>query len=145
MALRTQNPLSKITINPLWKQFSQSLSNSEVVLPPVVTSVRFSVFFLVPWGLSFPSFEYTVHMILFSQQHMEWYSLPSDHGLRGTNIYPGQVYLFVHGDIDLSRQLAHPNPNKIHVTIPCINQIMNVLEPIFIGKCFRFIVSYCTK
>ena len=84
-------------------------------------------------------------MIPLSQQHTESYSLPSGYGLHGTSICPGQVYLFVYADIDLSIQFTHPDPKKNHVTFPCINQIVNVPEPILIGRCFRIIIYYCTK
>ena len=90
--------------------YSESLSNREVVLPSIVLSANFFVVF--SGGLSFPSINSTAHMISLSQQHTKYYSSPSGHSLRGVNICPGQAYLFVHGDVDLSRQFNHPGPKK---------------------------------
>ena len=100
-----------------------------------------SAYFFVVFsgGLSFPS------MIPLLQQHMEWYSLPSGHGLRGTNICPGHMYFFVHDDLDLSRQFTNLRSKFFYVTVPYINQISNAPELIFIGRWFRIIVSYCTN
>ena len=53
LVLGMQNPQSKMSINPLKKIFSQSLSNREVVLPPIVMSANFSVGF--SGGIFFPS------------------------------------------------------------------------------------------
>ena len=40
-----------------------------------------------------------------------WYSLPNGHGFLGTNIHPGQLYLFVHGLMDSSKQLTQLGVN----------------------------------
>ena len=45
------------------------------------------------------------------EQHTVWYSLPNGHGFRGPNIQPGQLYLFVHVLMDLSKQLTQLGVN----------------------------------
>ena len=49
------------------------------------------------------------------QQQIECYSLPTGHSLCDTHMCPEQVYLLVHGDMDLSRQLTHPGPNNFSI------------------------------
>ena len=40
-----------------------------------------------------------------------WYSFPNGHGFHGTNIHPGQLYLFIHVLMDSSKQLTQLGVN----------------------------------
>ena len=60
---------------------------------------------LFPLGASFPSTISMPHMTRDSPQATEWYSLPKGCGLRGTYMYPGQLYSLLQGDMLSSKQL----------------------------------------
>ena len=62
-------------------------------------------------GESFPSTSSICHRIPDNEQHTVWYSLPKGHGFLGTNIHPGQLYLFVHVLMDSSKQLTQLGVN----------------------------------
>ena len=62
-------------------------------------------------GESFPSTSSICHRIPDNEQHTVWYSLPKGHGFWGTNIHPGQLYLFVQVLMDLSKQLTQMGVN----------------------------------
>ena len=46
-----------------------------------------------------------------NEQHTVWYSFPNGHGFHGTNIHPGQLYLFIHVLMDSSKQLTQLGVN----------------------------------
>ena len=46
-----------------------------------------------------------------NEQHTVWYSFPNGHGFCGTNIHPGQLYLFVHVLMYSSKQLTQLGVN----------------------------------
>ena len=62
-------------------------------------------------GEYFPSTSSICHRIPDNEQHTVWYSLPKGHGLQGTNIHPGQLYLLVHVLMDSSKQLTQLGVN----------------------------------
>ena len=88
----------------------QSRSNS--VAPYFGSSVNSRA---TSFGLSFPSTSSTAYMRLEMQQQMEWYLLPRGHGFLGTHMWPGHVYLLVHGDMDSSRYDTHPGEKTAHI------------------------------
>ena len=100
MALRMQNPLSGMNTLPLPQTGSVKLSNVPTVFP------RSSNCLLLSCGdRSFPSRNSRDQMMLESAHPASWYSFPNGQDLWGTNINPGQVYLFSHLLIDSSMQL----------------------------------------
>ena len=96
MALRTQNPLSRINTLPLPQTGSVNLSNVPTVFPRSSNCLLLSCS-----GQSFPS----CNSMLELAHPASWYSFPNGQGLRGMNINPGQVYSFSHLLIDSSMQL----------------------------------------
>ena len=100
MALRTQNPLSRINTLPLPQTGSVNLSNVPTVFPRSSNCVLLSCS-----GQSLPSRNSRDQMMLESVHPASWYSFPNGHGLQGTNINPGQVYSLSHLLIDSSMQL----------------------------------------
>ena len=105
-ALSTQNPESNITTIPMWNMVSQSRNKSDVVVLFFATDENFLAGF--SFGQSLPSTSSTAYITPDVQQQMVWYSFPRGQGFLGTTIWPGQVYLLVHGNIDSSRQDTHP-------------------------------------
>ena len=100
--LRTQKPLSRMTTYPLWNMGVSIRSNNP--------TVDMSSNCCCPRALrrSLPSTRSIPHMIPEVQQQTIWYSLPNDHGLRGTNMNPGHVNLFVQTLMLSSRQFTYP-------------------------------------
>ena len=62
-------------------------------------------------GESFPSTSSICQRIPDNEQHTMWYSLPNGHGFHGTNIHPGQLYLFIHVLMDSFKQLTQVGVN----------------------------------
>ena len=68
-------------------------------------------FGMVVDGASFPSTNSSCQRMPANEHHTMWYLLPKGHGVLGTNIHPGQVYLFIHVLMDSSKQLTQPSVN----------------------------------
>ena len=100
MALRMQNPLSRMNTLPLPQTGSVNLSKALTVFPRSSNCLLLSC-----GGRSLPSRNSRDQMMLESAQPALWYSLPNGQGFRGTNINPGQVYSFSDLLIDSSIQL----------------------------------------
>ena len=62
-------------------------------------------------GESFPSTSSICQRRPDNEQHTMWYSLQNGHGFGGTNIHPGQLYLFVHVLMYSSKQLTQLGAN----------------------------------
>jgi hypothetical protein len=64
-----------------------------------------------PWpsfGSSLPATNSKLCRILKTPHTIVWYLFPNGQGFLGTNMYPWQVYLFAHVDINLSRHEVQP-------------------------------------
>ena len=66
---------------------------------------------MIPDGESLPSMSSIYQRIPDNEQHTVWYSFPNGQGFHGTNIHPEQLYLFVHGLMDSSKQLTQLGVN----------------------------------
>ena len=140
MACNIQKPLSSMTSCPVWKIGLPSLNSMLVVLPPKLSNsgAGFSR------GESFPSTSSTCHMMPEEQQQIEWYSLPKGQGFLGTNMNPGQVYLFVQGDMDTSRLLHHPGPEILMMLLfqATIISRTSQIHPCIWEDLMNFILNY---
>ena len=62
-------------------------------------------------GEFLPSMSSICQRIPDNDQHTVSYSFPNGHGFHGTNIHPGQLYLFIHVLMDSSKQLTQLGVN----------------------------------
>ena len=120
--LSMQNPLSRITAKDLLKIGLNIHNNNPTVFP----RLRYIGSGLCLGGiLTFHKFQDPIEHLTSKTNHVVL--VPNGHGFHGTNIQPGQVYLFVQTLMDSSKQFAHPGM-KFH-SYSCSNRLTFVSLP----------------